>query len=289
MRFFRPEEWSDLIATLQSLTEPRYVQFYGNAGDALIASGAAKLFGLAGVSPRPCAMADIRPGDNVVVGGGGNLVPEYRDCAAILRRCLEVDVERVLLLPHTIRGHGELLASLDGRFEIACRDYRSMQWVSEHAPRAKVFFTHDLALLLDPAAFTARRLPFPADLARRCRNRRYIKWRMRLLGIRAQRGRLAIFRGDSERTSEPQQQDVSGYYGSKYVSPRECDDITADVFRIMSKVDELHTNRLHMGIAGALSGLKVFLYDNSYGKISAIHEASLGRFPNVSFSSGGLH
>lgn len=287
MRIFRPEEWSDLITRLQSLKQPRYVQFYGNAGDALIASGAARLFGMAGVKPTPSSMSDIRPGDNIVIAGGGNLVPEYRDCANILRRCLEVDVERVLLLPHTIRGHDELLARLDSRFAIACRDYPTMQWVQEHAPRASVFFTHDLALLLDPATFTPRRRPM-ADLARRCRNRRYLKWRVRLLGVHAQRGKLAIFRGDSERTSQPQRQDVSGYYGSRYVSPAECDDITADVFRIMRKADELHTNRLHMGIAGALSGLKVFLYDNSYGKISAMHEASLARFPNVSFSSGGL-
>lgn len=45
---------------------------------------------------------------------------------------------------------------------------------------------------------------------------------------------------------------------------------------------EIRTNRLHVGIVGALLGKRVVLHDNSYGKNRAVWEHSLaGRFPDV--------
>jgi exopolysaccharide biosynthesis predicted pyruvyltransferase EpsI len=50
----------------------------------------------------------------------------------------------------------------------------------------------------------------------------------------------------------------------------------------MRQWDEIKTNRLHLGIAGALLGEKVKFYGNNYYKCKAIYQYSMkNRFPNV--------
>ena len=61
------------------------------------------------------------------------------------------------------------------------------------------------------------------------------------------------------------------------------------VVRILSKlfmqaidsVEVVVTDRLHVGLVAALLGKRVFLFDNSYGKVSGIFEQSLRYFENV--------
>lgn len=49
---------------------------------------------------------------------------------------------------------------------------------------------------------------------------------------------------------------------------------------------EVHTNRLHVGIAAALLGRETYLSDNNYFKIRAIFHSSIeGTFPNVRFNA----
>lgn len=53
--------------------------------------------------------------------------------------------------------------------------------------------------------------------------------------------------------------------------------------------EEIHTDRLHVGIAGALLGRRVHLYANNYFKIRAIYRSSMEEvYPNVTFHEGVL-
>ncbi|MEQ8368868.1 MAG: hypothetical protein RIB61_19390 [Roseicyclus sp.] len=53
---------------------------------------------------------------------------------------------------------------------------------------------------------------------------------------------------------------------------------------MIEKVEILHTNRLHVAIAGAILGREVHLYPNDYFKIRAMYDASLAPYyPNVFF------
>ena len=57
-----------------------------------------------------------------------------------------------------------------------------------------------------------------------------------------------------------------------------------DFLAIADRYDEIRTNRLHVAIAGALLGKRVFMHDNSYGKNRAVWEHSLaGRFPDIAW------
>lgn len=54
------------------------------------------------------------------------------------------------------------------------------------------------------------------------------------------------------------------------------------LLKALDQPDAILTDRLHLGISGALLGKEVFLMDNVYGKISGIYELSLReRFPRV--------
>ncbi len=58
----------------------------------------------------------------------------------------------------------------------------------------------------------------------------------------------------------------------------------APLFEELSKYSEIHTDRLHISIAGCLLGREVHLYSNCYFKNRAIYQTSIkGNFPNCFF------
>jgi exopolysaccharide biosynthesis predicted pyruvyltransferase EpsI len=55
--------------------------------------------------------------------------------------------------------------------------------------------------------------------------------------------------------------------------------------RTIASYREIHTNRLHIGIAAALLGRQTYLSGNNYFKIRAIYKSSMeGTYPSVKFS-----
>lgn len=56
----------------------------------------------------------------------------------------------------------------------------------------------------------------------------------------------------------------------------------------IGRYETIYTNRLHVGICGALLGRKVHLFGNDYFKIRAIHDSSIAPyFPNVTYAERG--
>ena len=49
----------------------------------------------------------------------------------------------------------------------------------------------------------------------------------------------------------------------------------------IAKTDIVVTDRLHIGICGALAGKEVYLLDNNYGKLSNVYKKSMGGMANV--------
>jgi exopolysaccharide biosynthesis predicted pyruvyltransferase EpsI len=266
-----PHAWDDLRHALQSLQARRparllYVPNEGNAGDALIAAGSWQFFDDLGLSPAYAKLRDIRRGDALIYAGGGNLVPEYESCSRFLERCLAVGVESVLVMPHTIRGHEALLARLDERFTLVCRDQASVARVQATGTGAQVLYAPDMALYIDvPRLFKCceqyRGPAFWARMAHHDRLVPYLRWRLALLR-RAPPAhlRLDVIRVDAEAIAalpgDPRW-DMSNLYGSTF--------------------------RLHAGVAAALMGCEVTYLDNSYGKIGAVYDAWLSHLPQISF------
>ena len=290
--------WRDLSTLLTDLSRRngpfKLVPNRGNAGDALIETGQWQFFDAHGWSPALATRRQVRRGDNVLYAGGGNLVPEYRACAKFLAICLDAGVASAVVLPHTIRGHEQLLGRLDSRFTLVCRDRRSLAWAGTHAPRARVMFAPDMALYIDPVLLFRRCEAREVGRAMARQNLlnfnllRYAVWKRRIRAIRpGGDGVLTIFRTDVESRAElagKPSMDLSNLYGSGYLSRAECDLVSRDFLATLDEADTIVTNRLHVGIGAVLLGKTVRLYDNSYGKIGDVYESSLRGYPAVSIA-----
>jgi exopolysaccharide biosynthesis predicted pyruvyltransferase EpsI len=271
----------------------KYVPNQGNAGDALIAAATWQFFDTMGIRPIVIRTRNISADDVVIYSGGGNLVPEYVDCKKFLERCSNVGVRSALILPHTIRGHEELLSRLDARYTIACRDDASLERVRASAPRANAIAAPDMALRLDVDLLNARcgeprvRARLFKDLISNGNLPRYLLWRRALAGLEVPKdGSISVIRTDVEATSSlgTREWDVSDLYGSPFRSRAECDFVARDLLAFMRRARWVRTNRLHAGIAAALVGCQVTFQDNSYGKIRAVYETSLKDVSTIAFS-----
>jgi exopolysaccharide biosynthesis predicted pyruvyltransferase EpsI len=270
----------------------------GNAGDALIALAAYRLFDDLGLRYRVYRDGDDLSDAVLVYGGGGNLVPQYSQCARFLAAHLE-HAMKVVILPHTIAEHADLLARFGSNVEVICREHISYEYVRRAAASARVFLMHDMALTLDPGDILANAewrgswVARPREGKVRPASHRY---RLRRLGadIRLLASRLAgrpttldCFRRDWERT------DVRIPWGNvdlstatpydRTMAHRSSAEATAfELFRYLDRFEVINTNRLHVGIAGALLGKRVGFAPNVYWKNEAVYRHSLREaFPRV--------
>lgn len=270
-------------------TEIEFIPNLGNAGDALLNAGAWQLFQAIGVRPdvyRPgCAPKSAQV---YVHSGGGNLVPLYAGARNAIEQRLAEPFRSFIMLPHTIRGHDDLLARMDERFHLVCRDILSWQHVRAHAPRANCYLADDLALMLDlDWVFSPRRNALRlAQLILSPRSlKRYLLWRRSIRAIQPENGVLRLMRVDEESRSQGSadpRMDLSAQYGSFFSTRGEAELVTRDFLAVLQRAERVETDRLHVGIGASLLGKDVQLLDNSYGKNKGIYELSMqARFPRT--------
>ncbi len=265
-----------------------YVQNPGNMGDSLIAAGFHAQVSRAG--PRIVTAAAYRGIErSVVYSGGGNLVGLYDDCAGAIRRFLEGGEDgRFVLLPHTVRDSEDIIRRLDERFVLFLRDVPSLEYVTQLNPRANCRLADDLAFMLnrDQARDLIRSVPrrlLSAGFRRGFGTGRLLRAIRQFRRGRPLTRRVAIMRRDIERASCPLQlqpgigeaPDVSGLFVSSFATSHEALACAGVFLWFIDHFDEIHTDRLHVGIGGGLLGKRVFMYDNSYGKNRAVFENSL--------------
>lgn len=267
----------------------------GNAGDSLIAAATFQVLRNAGVRCRPLEHRYRGPKTRdaiVLYSGGGNLIPLYEGArnfiAAHHRRA-----RRLILLPHTIEGNTDLLGELGPNVDLIARERRSFEHIRAHAPEARHHLMHDIALGLDLDELRRGPLRLSASPLSLRGAARVVRQGLRRLGKpRPPGGRvLNAFRTDKEATGieiPAGNFDLSSIY-FHWVAPEMFARLASrDFLAIADRYDEIRTNRLHVGIAGALLGKRVVLHDNSYGKNRAVWEYSLaGRFPNVEWCAQG--
>lgn len=257
------------------------VLFYpnpGNAGDSLIAMGEYEAFRRAGVKVRIIDIGSDVTGRSVFVGGGGNLVPLYRSVHDALSNYLG-KARRIVILPHTIRGHEPLLARMDETCTVFCRDPESLAHVSAHAPRAQALPGHDMALHVDAEALLAdpklkaRALPRFAE-------------RFVLADVAAEQLPLLpvvhFLRTDDEAAGPDggTDADISALFDFG-VGPDNAPVAAWCLLHAVQSARRIRTDRLHVGIAAALLGKPCELLDNSYGKNRAVHAHSLSELTHV--------
>jgi exopolysaccharide biosynthesis predicted pyruvyltransferase EpsI len=242
----------------------------GNGGDALITYATYQVFHRAGVVPRPLSDALIARSskarkskpqpifDIVVLGGGGNFVPLYH---FISKRILKLSLlsKLVVLLPHTIRGHEDLLAQLGSNVQLFCRDVPSYNHAVLHATGgAKVEFGFDMAI----------HLQLPESI----------------LSVKPTLGTLHAFRADVEKTTVELPSgniDVSAKWtvrsGSSFA---DAEKIALLMLGVVAQHSAVMTNRLHVVVAAWHLKRPVLAYDNDYGKVKDVLRVTPGLASN---------
>lgn len=291
MEYLTYEQLRELLTKLSWKRDVTYCANLGNAGDAVISTSAWRLFNQCGVTPKVVDFEyceTIKPGGLFIYSGGGNLVPSYDHARRALLHALRQPYEHIMLLPHTIRGHEDLLERFDHRTHIMCRDRTSYQHVRAVSPHAHVYLADDLALSLKPE-WALSRLRFIRNRLRLAEpaKQRYKTWLTKIHSLAQNTQQITVLRGDVESARGSKSQgvnDISGLYCSTFTSRAEADLVTHDFFRLLERSSEIVTDRLHVAICGSLMQKKVILFDNSYGKNRAVYELSLkNRFPRTEF------
>lgn len=293
-----------ILATLPKGEKIYYRSNPGNAGDALIATGAFSLFEQAGLDielVNPCNFDSS--GKIVIYAGGGNLVKFYPEAREFFLR-FHKNAKQFILLPHTVDNNIELLSQLGSNVTLFAREKVTYQHLKEHATGASVFLDDDLAFQLDAQAMLAlpqiglancisrkiiykltsnklaySRLPQPAIMFRNS----MFEFRSRFSSVNIGN----FFRTDIESAlpSRPlNNTDLSRMYEYGTRNKEVCLYTVSRLFRFLDSYTVINTDRLHICIAGALLGKTVNLYPNSYFKCKAIYEHSLkDKFQNVNF------
>ena len=249
-----------LINLLAEFRDRRVVALLnrGNRGDGLIHLGGRQLFASTGL-----AVTEVRESDNLsgvagdvlLVYGAGALCRGTHTLPRIVRS-LARKFERIVILPSSFDlSEPEVRAfvrSWDQRYTAFCRELVSFDALRREGAAAKaVLLGHDLAFHADVSEWAHR----PAD------------------------GRAGLFRLDNEAAFGRLPDDFDVIEDASRGSDREPERLLDFVARFA----EIHTDRTHGAIAGAMMGRKVVFYRNRYFKNRAIYDHSLATRTNVRF------
>lgn len=286
-------DFRTVTESLRELGPFYYIPNQGNVGDGLIAASTVNLFEQEGLAFHSCGQRIPSDAGEValVYGGGGGFVPYFGMLPHCVRLFSDPRIRRCVILPQSFKECDELLDVFDERFTVFCRERASYDYCVARNGRAQFLLSYDMALAADADILKKRRLSLPflqmEDRAwGRCMKRDI---RASLVTL-PEKGKLAVcLRRDPESTGQaealadlPLNTDLSRYSASMIDDVDHSFAYTRWLLEALEQPNVLLTDRLHLGIAGALLGKEVFLMDNIYGKISGIYELYLREcFPRV--------
>jgi hypothetical protein len=282
-----------------------YVPNPGNAGDSLIAAATFQFLHALGLEVETGHWKGTYADTTVVYGGGGSFTEagHVRPAARFVARHRDI-CRRLILLPHTVRGHDELLGTLDDRCTLFGRENTTLEHLRRAAPGARVLFCHDMALFADLEALKTPggalpALPGPLASARGVEGARTrAAWRAKVVRRQLLRagtpsprdGVLNAFRTDAEKTDiarPPDNVDLSDHLRCSSGEAYMAGHVVRALMRAIAPHDRVRTNRLHIAVLATLMGKRVEAHDNSYGKIGDVCRASLTDVPNLSLAEPG--
>jgi glycosyltransferase involved in cell wall biosynthesis/exopolysaccharide biosynthesis predicted pyruvyltransferase EpsI len=262
-----------LLSQLRTAHSFTYVPNSGNMGDILIAKATIDFFDANDIAYE---MYDGKVGSTIVYGGGGIWVPYYKDYWIELIKIFN-EAKKIIILPSSFWDCPEFVEALDSRFTIFCRDKKSYDYLVSCNTKAKIFLDHDMAFRMTKKALEGDiRIGREEELA-------IYKCDCFLRKI----PRIAKFnRADIESVGNYDTDvDLSNLFWLGSISSKDWINFGAKLMlSAADSVDGIITDRLHVGIAGALMGKQVYMIDNTYKKISNVYKQSMSDLLNVHLS-----
>lgn len=267
-----PIDNTNLLRELRQLGRFCFIPNPGNLGDCLIASATYDFFEKNKLGYYLYEKGQ-RP-DTVVYGGGGIWVKDLY--SKTFRPFLKVmsKARRIIILPSSIADCEELVQILDERFVVFCREEKSYNYLLDKNTGARIYLDHDMALRASSDVLKAEFKVIPQRIVLLKKVISILRSRMKDPAV--------LTRTDVEgQGNYPFLFDLSNTFGSRTMRK---DDVSFATLLMLSFVDnfsEVITDRLHVGIAAAKMGKKVYLLDNNYGKLSGVYRHSLKSLKNV--------
>ena len=257
---------TQIINELKALGSFSYQPNDGNMGDALIADVTMRWMDMNHLPWRRLKKSE-QP-ENIVYGGGGIWTPDYiKGTHAIMQKMQHA--KRVVILPSSFRDVPELVRILDERFVVFCREKVSYDYLCAQHTGARILLDHDMA-------FRANVVKKPAWWKTLKKNRYIRKLQAEIASVSSE---PHFYRTDAESTScrVGSELDISSFMGwFRPGDSRAKYELGAwALCSALAGFDHIYTDRLHVGIAAMLCGVRVTYRDNSYGKILAVYEQSL--------------
>jgi exopolysaccharide biosynthesis predicted pyruvyltransferase EpsI len=226
----------------------------GNAGDGLIERGADILLNKCGIDYCTLTYPEVGASDVILILGSGTFCrPWHHNIERV--RFYAARYQKVCIFPatfdFTFPPVANFLRQLAPNVIAFCREEVSYNGLKTIVPGPeRVYLDHDVAFHNDVTAWKGA-------------------------GI----GEINCFRTDSESAGRmlPERNfDISDMGGDAHKT------VILDVLKNFWSVN---TDRLHVGVAGALLGKQVLLFVNNYHKNRSVFEYSLKRFSNVSIGN----
>ena len=261
-----------LLHELKKMEPFTYIPNPGNMGDILIAAGTLLFFEKHHLHYK---MFDGKFFGNIVYGGGGGLVPFYKEHWQKLLKNTKT-TKKILILPSSVYNVPEFVQGLDERFIVFARDKNSYQYLLSFNTKASVFLDNDMALHLTKEVFKKKpRVSWTEINA--------LNYLYQMIG---ELGNVVFFmREDIEATQKLNSDlDISDcFWLDENVSKDWIYFGAQMMLSAIDAVDALVTDRLHVGIAGTLMGKEVYWLDNNYHKIKNVYQYSLSNQKNIHF------
>ncbi|MDR2338384.1 MAG: glycosyltransferase family 92 protein [Deltaproteobacteria bacterium] len=221
---------------------------------------------------------------NLVYSGSGIFV-KYWDYRRIIHIFNNQHLKKAIILPSSFFDCDDLLNILDERFVVFCREKRSYDYCCAKNSKAKFYLTDDMAFglqnkFLNYQGFTTQQ----AEISKRINSALNSKAKVLGNGVRL----IYSFRNDPERyfdTSDFESFDLSGLLNSSCTDKSEVTSLAKLFIQAINTIDALVTDRLHIGIVGAILGKRVLLLDNAYGKVAGVYQQSMSELKNVKLLS----
>jgi exopolysaccharide biosynthesis predicted pyruvyltransferase EpsI len=296
----------DFIAKHYSGDEWFYYPNPGNAGDGLIAAATYQLFEDLNIkystinrNKKFCGA-----GKTIIYSGGGNLVRRGQHARNFLTQ-IHKNAKKIIILPHTIEGNEDLLASFGENSLIIAREVVTYKHLERNAKKAKIFLADDIAFSLD----VLRTLNYKVSpIYRNFRNilghpnrnsiligsKFFLKIMLsrflvayEIVNLKARKGyrTLNAFRTDIESMGfrKPKDNiDISKWFSFGTESKESVFASSKYLLSFLNLYEVVKTDRLHACVGAALLNKKVHFYSNDYYKCKAVFDFSIqNRYPNV--------
>ncbi len=263
----------------------------GNSGDALIRKGL-ELY----LKVNKYKITNCESADNIIIHGGANINDVWKLGIDLLKKIIEkYPNKRIIIAPHSVyfykTNFEKILNNCKQEIHFFTREKYSYERLSKMNLNKNIhlYLANDTAFLLEYSNYI--------ENLKKKSNNKYILVSLRIdyESHILDKKKLKFFEnvfgrfGLREIFERVYHQIISKQFIRRNLKNRKAKIIIADAslenydkfIDLILNASEIYTDRLHVGVLGAILNKRVYLYSSSYKKIEGVYEQSLKKYPNI--------